>query len=649
MNQASNTPKTCSSCGATLSGEQKFCHVCGSQYTPPTPKNLCKTCGAELLTQAVFCARCGTSVYATESAPAPAPVPNPEPASASTPTPEPSPVPNSISVPAPAPAPARICASCGATLSDGQKFCLMCGTEYAPARKRFCRGCGSELVMNAPFCAVCGTPALASAPAVTPVRPAAPKRKKSFGFSIVDLVKRSSVLLLSVLLLISVFFPVLNTDVELDDDITLTLEYSAFDGVLFFIDSFDSIEVNDLEDTDLAEELMDEYEDLADKYADDWEDGDDLDKFSPLVKKGIRLVLQSELIDPSVNMGVCAVLCLLYAILVICVFIYALLSFIALFKSTITNRLRSCVKLIALVPGAVCVLAAAFNVSGYTPEFGTGIDSIIISDVSTGGWMIFAVVASLAVLLLFTLLRLLNRTAKAFNVRDLVKRLCACGLSAVLMLFTFASIIDITVDVEFENKSRETEATSSVDATMFEQMVLSQYEQEAFEDTEHAYKFDMIEWTFDRLGNYTKREFTNGEAYYYELSIIQWSVLSFGGYQYSWAFGLGGTAVTLIALMAAILLWKNLFALAEGTPAEKRWTIPAKIFAILAAAIVIALIFVIGALVASNAKVEFAVAPGLNAYFMLAAAIALACVPMGKTKARTLAPTVSTPEWSPAD
>lgn len=63
----------------------------------------------------------------------------------------------------PAPAQEQVCASCGAKLAEGQKFCPSCGTpapapapEPAPVRGAFCPACGVELAPGVKFCGVCG-------------------------------------------------------------------------------------------------------------------------------------------------------------------------------------------------------------------------------------------------------------------------------------------------------------------------------------------------------------------------------------------------------------------------------------------------------------------------------------------------------------
>ena len=74
---------------------------------------------------------------------------------------------------------ASFCVKCGASLANGQAFCMSCGTRrseqaVAEPAKRFCTGCGSELIGTSSFCTKCGTRAGVNQPSPT-AAPAAPQ------------------------------------------------------------------------------------------------------------------------------------------------------------------------------------------------------------------------------------------------------------------------------------------------------------------------------------------------------------------------------------------------------------------------------------------------------------------------------------------
>ena len=72
------------------------------------------------------------------------------------------------------------CASCGAELSNGAKFCAECGTPVSAA----CRSCGTELAPGQKFCPECGTPTAAGSAvaAAAPNSPVSERRLTSVLF-----------------------------------------------------------------------------------------------------------------------------------------------------------------------------------------------------------------------------------------------------------------------------------------------------------------------------------------------------------------------------------------------------------------------------------------------------------------------------------
>jgi hypothetical protein len=93
----------CTSCGASLAGQARFCQVCGTPPPVPEPKRRpsCTACGAPLGEDSRFCQACG----------APVPLPEPEAVDAG---------------------PDQVC-------------CTQCGTQV-PASSLYCHKCGAAIV-----------------------------------------------------------------------------------------------------------------------------------------------------------------------------------------------------------------------------------------------------------------------------------------------------------------------------------------------------------------------------------------------------------------------------------------------------------------------------------------------------------------------
>ncbi|MDR1003368.1 MAG: zinc ribbon domain-containing protein [Oscillospiraceae bacterium] len=52
----------CSKCGASLSEQQEFCHLCGTRKDAAKSANICQKCGAQLKPERKFCPECGQAV-----------------------------------------------------------------------------------------------------------------------------------------------------------------------------------------------------------------------------------------------------------------------------------------------------------------------------------------------------------------------------------------------------------------------------------------------------------------------------------------------------------------------------------------------------------------------------------------------------------
>ena len=166
-------PASCTSCGAPLAGQARFCQTCGTPLPVPEPERRpsCAACGFVLGENARFCQACGT----------PVPVPEPERLSAASPLLE----------------EGTHCTRCGTLAPQSSLFCHKCGAGVAPAnrgnvqiigaasspvpeaaiRRGYCQRCGQELGVDEKMrglavhkrCAMLAS----EAPAVAPVTDAA--------------------------------------------------------------------------------------------------------------------------------------------------------------------------------------------------------------------------------------------------------------------------------------------------------------------------------------------------------------------------------------------------------------------------------------------------------------------------------------------
>lgn len=133
------------------------------------------------------------------------------------------------------PAPAKVCAKCGAPLSDGQNFCPKCGAPQNAQEKRVCTNCGAELREGQEFCTNCGANVGTAADngAVPPFsQPAAGTDKKKKKGTVAAIVIAAAVVVVAVVLILVLRGPSVEeltlseTSLELKIDDTQTVSYT---------------------------------------------------------------------------------------------------------------------------------------------------------------------------------------------------------------------------------------------------------------------------------------------------------------------------------------------------------------------------------------------------------------------------------------
>lgn len=113
--------KKCPKCGSPLKPNARFCIICGNKIEEipekqkDEDKDICLSCGSKLKPNARFCTICGAKVNIIPEVPVEAEE-------------KPIEVPPIEAEPAPQPV-TNSCPSCGATLKQRARFCVICGTK----------------------------------------------------------------------------------------------------------------------------------------------------------------------------------------------------------------------------------------------------------------------------------------------------------------------------------------------------------------------------------------------------------------------------------------------------------------------------------------------------------------------------------------
>ena len=274
-----------------------------------------------------------------------------------------------------------------------RKFCFHCGVQL-PGEARFCFKCGTKQegdftppVLNVETQTV-EEEAILQEPTPSVVEESPSGEEKNYSFfdfkaeknetkklNVFALGKSIALLAVAVLMLVMSFFPVFQMQFEVSN-IEIPVMLTPIDNFVFFIDSFQSLEGDELTDTRLYEDLLDiseEYDEEMRRIAEEKDlslqslEYDDLSGYAKgLMNRaailGMRLTYQSEEVSPSPMSIIIAVLSLLYILLCVALVVVSVLHLLlelGILKATKNFGSKSTVALLCAVPMMLVLLYLA--------------------------------------------------------------------------------------------------------------------------------------------------------------------------------------------------------------------------------------------------------------------------------------------------
>ncbi len=449
---------------------------------------------------------------------------------------------------------------------------------------RFCQNCGTQLNTGHKFCHNCGKPTYVKMPISEKKHDCGHKNQR-----IVSIVKSSVVLALAIFILISSFLPLVKCKDDFADigitDSKSTVKFNSIDAIKLFFGSFQKLDEADI--NALYIELLDETV----EYASDWQNGEELDELSRIIKKYIFILVRSE--DFRVTPGIVftGILSILQIAVSVALLIFSALSLV----SQLTGKVKD-FSLLSFTLLGISALIAFTNV--YSLKLSLGFSEAAFK---MSGVQISTLVLTVLTLLAFIVLNVfLNK--KRISVANTVKRALAASFAVVLLCSAFAPIVGTEAKTVFKNDTEERRATCTLDNSLFNYLVLNNEQVEELEEMKDEDIKATIKNTFNGFNSYTKREFTKGKANDVNQTFYSQILLYFGGYEFVGVFQLGAVALILTVLCALFTLWQNAFEPATGRKVHTAISLSVKILSVIAALTVLALAIVMSVLVTANAE-----------------------------------------------
>jgi len=382
-------------------------------------------------------------------------------------------------------------------MANNTIFCHNCGKPN-PAEAKFCYDCGQQLVRPAAV-----EPSAQATPVNTPMTAAQKKQIKSIVIS-------ATLVLLSLILFIFSFCPILTSTVKIVDDAEIEVGYSAIDNITLMFDSFKELDDYDIRESDLQEELLDLQEELdeLEKYYDrddgevDTEDFLDEhgDLFGELLKINKRIDYQRESYSTTFSDVLAGVIGLLYILLTLALLVFSSLHLIFLLIKKKISFLRLAIILLCCIPATIFILYyfTSFRFHATTLDYSMSpiaILALIFSLLAIGG--------------LITL-----RVMKSFNLKNTLSAGIGalCALLVIAMLFV--PVFSATAKGIFDGRTTKREASLSLDAALYEQAMQDDFMEvmEEFDDRDRYERFDDLNDAINEFFRYSKREVENGKA-----------------------------------------------------------------------------------------------------------------------------------------
>lgn len=501
--------------------------------------------------------------------------------------------------------------NCAPEDNQSVHYCKNCGTKLSNAQK-FCHGCGSPVDTEQAKREIAYPQNRTNVSSEEYV-----KKEKKNCIKVSSLIKSCLMLAIALFMVISVFLPTVTVDKKFVEEyvgIDKSVNFNTVDEFKIIFSIFLKLDEDDLNDKgeELSEEILD--------YTADWEDGDELDKFSEFFKKTVNLALRSEEFPITPGTVICLILAISQIVTIILFLIYAILCFVSQFTDKNNTFFSTAFSFLGISTILSFVNAYAFKFS-------------LLSDTKLAATPIILIVLASLTVTSFILINFLSNK-KTINVGNVIKRSLSTVFALVLLCSAFAPFVNTEVKTIFDGDDKERRASRSINASIFSELTLSEDQKEYLEDNKLSVIKENIRTNYASLSNYSRRDFEKGNADITNVSLFSQLLLNFDGYKYSLVFAFGEVMTMLSVLCALLIMWKNAYEVVEDWKISEGITKATKISAVVASVIVLGLIIAASIIINTNADeinhLYYKVTAAFGPILMVIFSIASACVPSAR-------------------
>ena len=494
--------------------------------------------------------------------------------------------------------PKPVCQKCGVVLEEGQKFCHLCGAK----NESRCNKCGAELTQNNRFCSNCGEQVKQN----TAVKEKIEKIRQDKMLT-VSLLKRGVVLLLALVMLISIFLPFTKALYTYETYI----KFSPVENIVVLFDMLIEYEKDEYKESALYKRTERLYEKVKEKYGENREDAYGTSLYSRYLKNDYRLMIRKSHVTLTAGMIINAIMNFAYIVFVIIFFILALLSFLSLFINT-PDYTEKTVIAFTFAP-IMIVLTTLFKL----------FDKLCVLP-------IILIALSAILLIAFVSYRYLIKEKKSINKRSILKKCLSVACCILVLLVTVIPLFTAKVTAEFTGSDKEETAREGVDYTTFKKFdYYMRYDEEEFVVSSPS---AMAEYAYAAITTMnTKKQFKEGNADYNIINVIAFSTMDYAGKTTAWIFNSGYYFTLLTVVSSVFLLWNKILSAVCDISLNKGILKGTKVTLLISALIVFALVLAISissTIGCQNLNLDFKTSISIGMIVILIASVIVAIEPI---------------------
>ena len=439
------------------------------------------------------------------------------------------------------------------------KFCYNCGQKL-PIEANFCMNCGKKQPLitfdsnndNQEVDYVVDTKPVNSEAYHQKVYSKKSKRDGALLSKIFDIISRSLVFALSIIMIIFAFFP--NMTMTYDEcDVG---HVNSFEAIGFMFDSFYSLSESELESSKLYKDFLEAQQDLS---RIDVEDMDDLTYSEKKVLNNFihltfKIALRSEIANPTIDLILSGVFSILYLAFVLSFFIIALLNFLGIFIEKFKKMSLTTTIFLTIIPVLSIVmyyLTASILNGAITTKMGYGLLTIMICSI---------------VIIVFELVRNILTLEFKLNTKEIILNSIKIVLCSLIMIFVFSPFTISSISYSIKEKNYSGEINN--DVFIFYSYVYGEEEEKTFIDWENLNKQETQEYFSTLFGAFKTSKvynYKNGEYNSANIIFLVFSAATIGDYEYTFPFFVSIPIIVLVGLiLVAFMLQQTLLNFLNG-------------------------------------------------------------------------------------